>query len=139
MKTKEEILEHLSKNGYQHDEVRKIAGYLLGSQITEKGEKVNYTEGDGTFDEFFEWVNEVPRNNVFLDIANNLDFLLRNPKPKGSDISEKTINNIRFLFENKEYLQECMERKEEAEVFLEDVTEVLKGLNKSLKSIFRSN
>ena len=140
MKTKEEILEHLKRTGYNVEATTKIMGYLLGANVVEKGEIVNFFSGEKTFDEFFEWVNEKPRKNKFADIAANLDYLLGffNAKDRAVEgINEKTLENVQFLMNNKEYLQECMERKEEAEVFLEDVTEVLKGLNKSLESIFK--
>ena len=139
MKTKKEILELLSKNGYRNDEVRKIAGYLLGSKITEKGEKVNYHDGNGTFDEFFDWLNEEPKKNVFSDIAANLDYLLNNaPSSIPDNIKKKTEVNISFLMGNCEYLQDCVDRKEEAEFFLNDVAEVLSGLNETLSKILEN-
>ena len=138
MKTKEQILEHLKTNGYEDFATAKILGYLLGANIVEKGEEVIFLPGRNVFEDFFKWLNEEPKKNKFSDIGANLDYFLGFTDGKiSTNVKKKTMENVQFLMNNKEYLQECMERKEEAEVFLEDVTEVLKGLNKSLESIFK--
>lgn len=55
MKTKEEVFEHLKKNGYSQVSGEKIMGFLLGQGIIEKGEVVEIRKGNYTFNDFYEW------------------------------------------------------------------------------------
>lgn len=121
MKTKVEILKHLYRVGYNEKGSIKILGYLLGAGIIEKGEKVLFHKGEGTFDDFFNWINEP---NAFSEIASDLAFLLHNSAKNPSvteNIAEKINKNVQFLMENRGFLQRCMDEKDVLSNVFEDL------------------
>lgn len=77
MKDKKEILYHLSNVPYNKIAAHKIIGFLLGKDIVEKGEKVNFSEAkEGerlhTFNDFYEWYNVVNGNEVLTTLLVDL-------------------------------------------------------------------
>lgn len=57
MKTKEEVKKHLLENGYAHDAICRIMGFLIGVGLKEYDEEFKYLKGDGCFEKFYAWWN----------------------------------------------------------------------------------
>lgn len=60
MKTKEQILEHLSNNGYNPMAVSKILGFLIGAGIKDESEMIYIKANDLKYnwEDFWKWYNE---------------------------------------------------------------------------------
>lgn len=68
-KTKKDILYHLSNVSYNKIGAHKIAAFLLGQRVVEKGEKINFKDAeDGeallTFNHFYDWYTSVDDEHV---------------------------------------------------------------------------
>lgn len=103
-KSKEQILAHLVKNGYNNIASHKIVGFLLGLGIIEKGEIINFRkvmEGDSpkAFDHFYKWyiTDECP-------LCGLLEFLstLHEQKVinKEKEEAQKILKYIAFLIDS---------------------------------------
>lgn len=60
MKTLNEVELHILANGYKMSEIDKICGYLIGTGIKDADVELCFSIGDGTFDEFYAWFNDIP-------------------------------------------------------------------------------
>lgn len=55
MKTKEEILEHLLKNGYDDTAINKICGWMCGMKLKAVDETIQVKRGRNNFKDFISW------------------------------------------------------------------------------------
>ena len=55
MKTKEEILEHLLKNGYDDTAILKICGWMFGMKLKAVDETIQVKRGCNNFKDFISW------------------------------------------------------------------------------------
>lgn len=55
MKTKEEILEHLLKNGYDDTAILKICGWMCGMKLKAVDETIQVKRGRNNFKDFISW------------------------------------------------------------------------------------
>ena len=55
MKTKEEILEHLLKNGYDDTAINKICGWMCGMKLKAIDETIQVKLGRNNFKDFISW------------------------------------------------------------------------------------
>ena len=55
MKTKEEILEHLLKNGYDDTAIMKICGWMFGMKLKALDETIQVIRGRNNFKDFINW------------------------------------------------------------------------------------
>lgn len=59
MKTFNEVELHLLTNGYKSCDIDKICGYLIGAGVKDTDTEVTFLIGDGVFDDFYAWFNDV--------------------------------------------------------------------------------
>lgn len=64
MKTKEEAKKHLFENGYTRDAICRILGFLVGTGTKDINEVFKCLKGDGTFEDFYTWWNDLEVINV---------------------------------------------------------------------------
>lgn len=55
MKTREEVLLHLSLNGYTNDAIGRICGFLVARELKTLNEVIKYKKGDKSFEDFYRW------------------------------------------------------------------------------------
>ena len=55
MKTKEEVLEHLLKNGYDDTAIYKICGWMCGMKLKAVDETIQVKRGRNNFKDFISW------------------------------------------------------------------------------------
>lgn len=86
MKTKEEILAHMSNNGYTPLAISKILGFLIGAGIKKEDEKILVQTHDLTlhWDDFWNWYNseekeeELCEDCPLCDMLNELIYIMSN-------------------------------------------------------------
>ena len=76
-KTKKDVLYHLSNVSYNKIGAHKIAAFLLGQGIVDKGEKVNFKEAKNgeelhTFNQFYDWYTTVDGEQILSSIITHL-------------------------------------------------------------------
>jgi hypothetical protein len=126
MKTKEQVLEHLAKNGYAPYASEKVMGFLLGNGIIEKGEKVTFRKGNLLFDDFYEWFNkegedvvEVRGLNLIINVGKNCAQVLAlsnivNGKLLGFDGTKVKVYEVdKFEFPTEEEMKPFIENMAE--------------------------
>lgn len=57
MKTREEVLDHLLKNGYENEAINKIMGFMVAKELKQVDEVVAIKKGKLIFDDFYKWFN----------------------------------------------------------------------------------
>lgn len=81
MKTKEQILEHLSNVGYAPNALCKILGFLIGAGLKEESEKVcvKTTGLSHSWEDFWLWYNSNKNEDVCSDcpLCDMLNELIR--------------------------------------------------------------
>ena len=89
MRTKDEIVTYLKENGHTANAIAKITGFLIGANIKEVKEGIVFKRGDGTWDEFFMWYKNEPKQTEEYPLYNIFAYLhkLRNETDNAAEIS----------------------------------------------------
>lgn len=119
MKTKDEILDHLLKNGYSEQAMAKIAGFMIGKGLKTNDEIVLYKKGYLTFDDFWHWlVSEDKSKDDEVDIKNKYSILIIDSLI--DDVIENVFNHPNLMIPRYEIQLD----------FLNEIKQLFKGSDK---------
>lgn len=101
MRTKEEVVKHLSENGYTVKALNRILGFLVGVGVKEFDEELLVKHGINHWEDFYEWwKNEVVDNedDIFYNL---LDYLCEQQDKTTNNEEKKQLDSfIVFLLES---------------------------------------
>lgn len=138
MKTKEQVLQHLTEVGYTKKAINRIIGFLIGKDLKAMDEVIEYKTGENNFEYFMNWFNSEEKKvkksklEAYKEIV---DFLKNNVKDAPLYWLEYLNNDIKMLDIishsyhtklNKEYLDEIDKLTEKT---ASELVDLFKGLD----------
>ena len=104
MKTREEVLEHLTKVAYSESAMARLMGFLVGAGIKTNDEKLKVVYGASTFEDFLAWYESDDANDnvcchdcVLCSIIN--DIAVRLEHAKDNELEAYYAEQLAFLLD----------------------------------------
>lgn len=142
MKTKEQVLQHLTEVGYTKKAINRIIGFLIGKDLKAMDEQITYKKGEMSFENFMLWFDcncenikvKKTKKTKLEAYKEIVDFLMSNVKDVPLYWLEYLNNDIKMLDIishsyhtklNKEYLNELDKLTEKT---ASELMDLFKGL-----------
>ena len=77
MKTKEQVISYVMKNGHTNEAISKITGFLIGAGLKDDNEQIKFKIGDNEWASFIKWFNGNKEDDNKFDIEEDSHPLLK--------------------------------------------------------------